>query len=71
MPTNIEIKAVLRGREFALKVAKELSRTEGEINIDFVKLAIFFFFFYLIGVVLKQEDTFYNVPNGRLKVYVI
>uniref|UniRef100_A0A8C9S9X6 Si:ch211-156b7.4 n=1 Tax=Scleropages formosus TaxID=113540 RepID=A0A8C9S9X6_SCLFO len=48
MPSNVEIKAVVRDMGFLKERAKELSRSE--------------------GTVIHQQDTFFNVEKGRLKL---
>ena len=64
MPANVEIKAKLRNREKVLETAKTLSGGNGKRSCtkrdDFMDT--------LAGTVLVQEDTFFNCPNGRLKV---
>ncbi len=48
MPSNVEIKAVLRGLSYLTQRAKELSGSD--------------------GTVIRQQDTFFKVPAGRLKL---
>jgi len=48
MPSNVEIKAVLRDLRYLTQRAKELSGTD--------------------GTVIRQQDTFFKVPAGRLKL---
>ena len=67
MPTNIEIKAYLKNIERAVEVAKKLSQSQG-IKHYFSECCSVFLFIKFQGSTLKQQDTFYNVPNGRLKV---
>ncbi|TRY83082.1 hypothetical protein DNTS_000656 [Danionella cerebrum] len=48
MPSNVEIKAVLRDINYLTQRAKDLSASE--------------------GTVIRQQDTFFKVPTGRLKL---
>lgn len=48
MQRNVEIKAVVRNKEEIIKLAEQLSGSQGEI--------------------LCQEDIFFKVPQGRLKL---
>ena len=77
MPSNVEIKAKLADREKAIRVAKELSASEGPCTHNFHLCMQLpdtkvwervYSYFSLAGTTLDQEDTFFTVPNGRLKV---
>jgi len=68
MPTNIEIKAYLKNRKDAIEVAKKLSQSQGIIHC---LLRVSLYYYEFLGSILKQQDTFYNVPTGRLKVEII
>uniref|UniRef100_A0A8C2EV20 Si:ch211-156b7.4 n=1 Tax=Cyprinus carpio TaxID=7962 RepID=A0A8C2EV20_CYPCA len=48
MPSNVEIKAVLRDLPYLTQRAKELSGSD--------------------GTVIRQQDTFFKIPAGRLKL---
>ena len=73
MPRNVEIKARLQNPTKSSEVAKDLSGKDGK-NHDSSKILRYThalnqcMLLSVIGTLLVQEDTFFNVPQGRLKV---
>lgn len=68
MPSNVEIKARLLDRDRAISVARELSGSEGSwlwLCGASIEPA---WFVVCVGERLEQEDTFFKVTEGRLKV---
>lgn len=78
MPSNVEIKAKARDVEELKRRAKELSGKEGWIlDILLTKWLTEFVIqngkngtLFYSGTLIEQEDTFFKVPNGRLKVLI-